>query len=174
MWKSKKAILGALLVVCILVGSTVAVALAQTSNGDERQPKARYEALLDKVAEIYQKNTGVAIDPQQLKDAFDQAQGEMRAEALDSYLQNLVDQGKITQEQAEQYKEWSQAKPDMEQFRQQLKGWQQARPGIPPELKEWQEARPDIPPPGPFGRGFGGRGFPGGMKWGGGRLGPCW
>ena len=43
-------------------------------------------ALLDKVCEIYEQNTGIAIDPQELQNAFIQAQSEMRDEALDNYL----------------------------------------------------------------------------------------
>jgi hypothetical protein len=77
----------------------------------------------------------------------------MQDEALDRYLQNLVAQGRITQEQADQYKAWLQARPDMEPFRQQL--------------REWEQARPDVPLPGPLGR-FGGPGFlHRGMGWGG-------
>jgi hypothetical protein len=89
----------------------------------------------------------------------------MRDEALDNYLKNLVSQGKITQAQADEYKAWVNSRPDMSQYQQQLKEWQQARPGISPELKAWEEARPNIPLPG----GFGSRGFRGGMNWGGGR-----
>jgi hypothetical protein len=65
------------------------------------------------VCEIYQENTGVAIDPQQLKDAFVQAQDEMELNALESRLQSLVDQGRITQEEADQYLEWWKSKPDV-------------------------------------------------------------
>ena len=104
MWKSKKFILIALLAVIVLVGSTVGVVFAQTGNGDESQPKA----LLGRVAEI------LDIDQQKLEDAFTQARSEMRDEALDSRLQNLVDQGKITQDEATQYKEWWQSRPAMQ------------------------------------------------------------
>ena len=158
MWRSKKFILVALLAAMVLAGSTAGLVLAQ-ENGDDSQPKT----LLARVAEK------LGINQQELEDAFAEAQSEMRDEALDSRLQNLVDEGKITQDEADQYKAWLQATPDMEPFRQQLRDWQQARPGMPPELEEWQQARPDMPLPGPFGR-FGGHGFPGGMKWGGGRY----
>ena len=84
-----------------------------------------------------------------MEDAFAQAQSDMRNEALDNYLKNLVSQGKITQQQADQYKQWWQSRPDTTQLEQQL--------------RQWQEGRPDVPVPG----GFGGRGFRGGMKWGG-------
>ncbi|HXZ30485.1 MAG TPA: hypothetical protein VEG43_04900, partial [Dehalococcoidia bacterium] len=73
----------------------------------------RYQALLDKVCAIYQEKTGVAIDSGQLKAALEQAQGELEKEALQSRLQNLVDNGKITQEQADQYLQWWQSRPDI-------------------------------------------------------------
>jgi len=153
MWRRKKFIVVALLAAVVLVGSTAGVVLAQTENGDDSQPKT----LLARVAEK------LGINQQELEDAFAEAQSEMRDEALDSRLQNLVKEGKITQEEADQYKAWQQARPDMEPFRQQLREWQQARPGMPPELKEWQEARPDTPLPGRFERGFGFRSFRGGI-----------
>ncbi len=137
MWRSKKLIIVAILTAVVLVGIIGGIALAQENgedNGDNSQP----QTLLARVAAI------LGIDQQELEDAFTQAKSEMRDEALDSYLQNLVDQGKITQEEADQYKAWWQAKPDMEPYRQQLEEWQQARPDIPPELKEWREAIPDI------------------------------
>ena len=159
MWRRKKMIIIGLLATVLLVGSVGGVVFAQTENGDDSQPKT----LMARVAEK------LGIGQQELEDAFAEARSEMRDEALDSYLQKLVDEDKITPDQAVQYKEWLQARPDMEPFRQQLREWQQARPGMPPEMKEWQEARPDIPLPGPFGR-FGGPGFHGGMKGGGGRC----
>jgi len=111
MWRSKKFILIAVLAALVLVGGTGGVVLAQTKNGDDSQPKAQYEALLDKVCAIYEQNTGTAIDAQELQKAFDQARSETMAEAQDKYLQSLVDQGKITQEQADQYKAWLESKP---------------------------------------------------------------
>jgi len=153
MWRSKKFIIITVLAAVVLVGGISGVVLAQTENGDDSQPPAQHAALLDKVCEIYEENTGTAINAEELQKAFAQAQSEMMEEALENRLQNLVEQGQLTQEEADQYKAWWQVRPDMEQFRQQL--------------EEWQQARPDIPLPGPFER-FGGQGFPGGMKWGGG------
>jgi len=168
MWRSKKFIIIALLAAIVLVGSTAGVVFARSTNGGERTGAlavaqtadgngASSTTLLARVAKI------LGIDQKQLEDAFAQAQKEMRDEALDNYLKDLVAQNKITQEQADQYKAWLQARPDMAQYEQQLKDWQQARPGIPPELKGWQEARPDIPLPGWFGG-------HGGMKGGGERF----
>ncbi len=113
MWRSKKFLMVVLLAAVLLVGSTAGVVLAQTGNGDDGQPEARDAALLDKVCEIYEQNTGVAIDSEALKDAFAQAQDEMRAEAMQNRLQNLVDQGTITQDEADEYLEWWESKPDV-------------------------------------------------------------
>jgi len=113
MWRSKKFIIVAVLAAVVLVGSIGGVVLAQTGNEDANQPSAQQETLLNKVCAIYEKNTGTAIDAQQLQKAFDQARTEMRNEALDNYLKKLVDEGKITQEQADQYKAWVEAKPDV-------------------------------------------------------------
>jgi hypothetical protein len=112
MWRSKKFIIIAVLAAVVLIGTISGVALAQTRNGDN-SPQTQQESLLDKVCAIYEQNTGTAIDVQALKDAFAQAQSEMRKEALDNYLQKLVDEGKITQEEADQYKAWLESKPDV-------------------------------------------------------------
>src|SRR4030043_1437598 len=111
MRRSKKFVLVTILATVGLVGSITGVVLAQ--NGDDSQPKAGPEALLERVSEIYEENTGVAIDSQKLKEAFAQAQSEIRGEAVKNRLQSLVDEGKLTQEQADQYLEWWQSKPDV-------------------------------------------------------------
>jgi hypothetical protein len=113
-WRSKKFILATVLAVVVLLGSLGGVALAQAGTGDDSQPAAQHEALLDKVCAIYEQNTGTAINAQELQKAFGQAGTEMRNEALDNYLKKLVDEGKITQEQADQYKAWLKSKPDVD------------------------------------------------------------
>ena len=111
MWRSKKFIIVAVLVAVILSGTIGGVVLA--TNGDEIEPEAQHEALLDRVCEIYQEKTGVAIDQVAFKDAFAQAQSEMQTEALENYLQSLIEQDKITQEQADELQEWHEARPDV-------------------------------------------------------------
>lgn len=135
MWRRKRFVFVALLAAVVLVGGIGGMVFAQTENSDESQPKT----LLARVAEKLE------INQQELEDAFAQARSEMRSTALDNRLQRAFGQDKLTQEEADQYQEWWQARPDMEPFRQQLSEWQQARPGIPPELEEWQQARPDVP-----------------------------
>ena len=123
MWRRKKFLLVGLLAAVLLIGSIGGVALA-TDNGDDSQPEARYGALWDRVSEVYEQKTGVALDQEALKAAFAQAQSDMRAEvlqklremeteALQNRLQNLVDEGKITQGEADQYLEWWQSRPDV-------------------------------------------------------------
>lgn len=115
MWKNKKVVILAAVAVAVLIAGVVAgVTLAQSGNGNgnETQANTRYQELLNKVATIYQQNTGVTIDPQQLETAFTQAQEQMQNEALQTWLQNLVTQGKMTQTQADQYLQWWQSRPN--------------------------------------------------------------
>jgi len=104
MWRSKKALLIALLVPAVLVGSIGGVAFAQGGDVDESQPKPLLARVADKLG----------IDQQALEDAFAEAQNEMRTEALENRLQGLVDEEVITQEEAGQYRDWWQSKPDIE------------------------------------------------------------
>jgi len=97
-----------------ITGGVVAAMDNSSSNSTAgNQTTDRYQALLDKACAIYEEKTGVAIDSQQLEEALQQARSEMRDEALRSWLQNLVDKGKITQQKADQYLEWWQSRPDI-------------------------------------------------------------
>jgi len=69
------------------------------------------DALLTRVAEI------LGVDKQELENAFKQAQRELRENLLDARLQELVNQGAWTQEQADAYKAWLQARPDVPPLR---------------------------------------------------------
>jgi hypothetical protein len=110
--KMKKPLIIALIATVTTIGITAGVVFAQDDQDTSPPVGPQQGALLDKVAQIYEENTGVALDTQALKDAFIQAGEELRAEALDNNLAKLVEQGVITQEQADQFKEWWQAKPD--------------------------------------------------------------
>ena len=97
-----------------LVGGAI-VAADDSSDNIENQNQATdsNQALLDRACVIYEENTGVAINSEQLKDALKQARSEIQNEALESRLQNLVDEGLITQEEADNYLEWWQSRPDV-------------------------------------------------------------
>lgn len=149
MWRRRKLILMALFATVLLGAVIGGVAVAQSGSTDTSQPSAttqgnqpvdQQRALLARVAEIYQQKTGVTIDQEALQSAFAQAEKDMQIEALKDRLQNLVDRGTITQEQADQYLQWWQSRPD-----------------VPGPLNGIG--------PGPFRPGPGPRGFCGGMDW---------
>lgn len=121
MWKSKKVIIIAVLAAVILIGATAGVVIAQ--NQDET--KTGTQTLMARVAQI------LNIDQQKLEDAFNQAAKELKAERLDAYLQKLVEDGKITPEQAQQYKKWLESRPNFQ---------------IPRQSPRFHE----LPPPEPF------------------------
>ncbi len=112
MKRSKKLIIIIATVASVLALTLSGVAFAQTGDEGGSQAQDSHGALLDKVCEIYEENTGVALNPEELQNAFAQAGAELRDDAIESRLQNLVEEGKITQEEADQYLEWWQSKPD--------------------------------------------------------------
>jgi hypothetical protein len=118
MWKRKwfipVVVVSVLLISGIVGGVLVAGSDSSSNTEDQSQTTDRYQALLDRACAIYEEKTGTTIDSEQLKDALDQAQGELRDEALETRLQKLVDEGQITQEEADQYLEWWQSRPDIE------------------------------------------------------------
>jgi len=110
-------LLGAVLIIAASIGG---VAMAQDSE-DNTQP----DSLMGRVANI------LGIDQQTVEDAFEQAQAEMREAALDRYLQKLVDEGKINQEEAAEYKTWLENRPDMTDYLNRYKDWMESRPDVP-------------------------------------------
>jgi LPS O-antigen subunit length determinant protein (WzzB/FepE family) len=129
MWRSKKFIIIAVLIVLVVGVTLGSVAIAQADDEDTSTTQtANVSSFLEKVAEIYQTNTGVAIDPAELQQAMTEATQTLRDEALDNYLQKLVGEEKITQEQADDFKAWLDAKPSLPID----------------EFKEWWNAKPDM------------------------------
>jgi uncharacterized membrane protein len=107
MWHKKKIYLIAMVAVLVLIaGSIGGVALAQETEEttDNTTPA---QTLISRVASI------LGIEQETLENAISQAKQEMREEAQDEYLQGLVDNGQLTQEEADQYKAWLEAKPDV-------------------------------------------------------------
>ena len=102
MRRSKKLILVAVLAAVVLLGSIGGIALAQTGTGGSTG-----KTLLARVAAI------LNMEQPKLEAAFAQAQKEMRDEALTNRLNDLVKQGKINQDQANQYQKWVQSKPSL-------------------------------------------------------------
>jgi hypothetical protein len=134
--KNKKVLIGAVLVAVLLVGSVGGVVLAADNGGDDGSD-GRLSSHFDRVCELYQEKTGVALDVDALKESLAEARSEMcenaperlekapgmRGEDTDSgdrvhptmqdRLQNLIEEGKITQEQADEYQQWWDSKPDI-------------------------------------------------------------
>ena len=81
-------------------GGTV-LALGNGTGGD-----SPLKSLVSRVVGI------LGIEEAQVQDAFDQAAKEMQDEALQQRLDRLVEQGRLTQEQADEYREWYQARPE--------------------------------------------------------------
>jgi hypothetical protein len=110
MWRRRKWMLVAILaVVVVLVGGVIGgVVYAQTST-PTATPNATNpgNALLAKVAQI------LGIDQQTLQNAFTQAEKEVQSDALQQRLANLVQQGKLTQDQANQYEQWWNSRPNV-------------------------------------------------------------
>ena len=138
----KKILIISVLCVVVLAGVLGGFAIASANDGD-----AAGTTLMAKVAEIYQKNTGTAIDAQELQKAFAEAGASLQLEVRDQMLQKLVDDGKITQEQADAWKTWLNTRPDK---------------ALTDEYQAWLDSRPEIPEQFGINKGmmpFGGRGF---------------
>jgi hypothetical protein len=101
--KKKMVLIGFVLGAVLLAGIIGGAALAQTTTGSSGSGTS----LVARVAAI------LGIDKQKVEDAFAQAQKDMEAERLDSQLKALVADGTLTQQQADQYKQWRQSMPTM-------------------------------------------------------------
>jgi Spy/CpxP family protein refolding chaperone len=126
MWKSKKfIILGVVLAVVLVIVATAGIALAQ----DPKPGAGPGQEIMARVAQI------LGIDQQKLTDAFKKATTEYRTAhprpTIDERLAQLVKDGKITQEQANQIKAWEAKKPaDPKANPQQFQDWMKSRPNI--------------------------------------------
>jgi hypothetical protein len=129
--KIRKKVLVIGLVCAVVLGATIGgFAMANAADNSTNTTATAVTTLMDKVAEIYQKNTGTTIDAQQLQTAFEQAGAAIKADRLDQMLQKLVDSGKITQAQADQWKAWWTSRPT-QALSDAYKTWLQSRPSIP-------------------------------------------
>jgi outer membrane murein-binding lipoprotein Lpp len=105
MHKRKIILISAVVVVVVLIAGVIgSVAYAQSTT-----PTATpaVKTLMARVAEK------LGIDQAKLETAFKEAQQEMRDEAMDARLQKMVEAGKLTQEQADEYKDWINSRPDV-------------------------------------------------------------
>jgi hypothetical protein len=109
MWSDKRfIIILVLLVVAIAVGGSLGgIALARANNNNGEQAR---NVGMNNIAGLLQPNSDNSSGIQGLIKDFEQARQEIKSEGLDAYLQQLVKDGKITQEQADKIKSWFNAR----------------------------------------------------------------
>lgn len=138
MKRGKKIALIALMVVVALAGTIGGVVMAQSEEEETTTtPENARFAYLERVCEIYQERTGVAINADDLKEALCQAGEEQREQARNQFRQRLIDEGIMTEEELAAWEEWLQSKPEI----------------LSEEFEEWLQSRPDDLP-GRFGCGM--------------------
>jgi len=99
----KRWFVATLLVGVLAVGLTGGTVLAQTDGTSSDSPIGRFAS---KVATI------LGLDETLVQDALKQAAGEIQDEAIQRKLDRLVENGRLTQEQADGYYEWYQSRPE--------------------------------------------------------------
>lgn len=104
MSQKMKVLLATIAAVLVLtVGTTVA--LAQDGSNQPPQPQPVSNPLWAKVAQL------LGISEQELTNAFAQARQQLRQENIDQCLAEAVEKGTITQDEANQIKEWWAKRP---------------------------------------------------------------
>lgn len=123
MTNRKKLIAGVLVATMALTG-----VLVGTISADEETGANARTSLMARVAEI------LGLDQQAVENAFDQALQEQRGErqalmqaARDARLQDLIDEGVLTQEQVEAWETWLESRPDN---RDEMQAWHESRPDM--------------------------------------------
>ena len=87
----------------LAIAVTGGAVLAHRDGVDGQAPSNNFAS---RVASI------LGLEDAQVKDAFHQARKEIQAEALQWKLDRQVEQGHITQEEADEYLEWYQSRPE--------------------------------------------------------------
>ncbi|MCX6004635.1 MAG: hypothetical protein NT082_03080 [Chloroflexi bacterium] len=110
MWKKVICVIAGMLAVVVLIAGTVSTTYADSGQQGGKPALGRMppgggvapggDKMLERVSQI------VKIDKQQLADAFKQAATEMRQQGLNDMFSKWVTDGKLNQEQADQYKAW--------------------------------------------------------------------
>ena len=76
------------------------------AHGGDSEDKPQVESIPSRVATILE------LDEETVQDALQQARMEMQSDMLQNRLNHLVEDGKITQEQADDYLGWYESKPE--------------------------------------------------------------
>jgi hypothetical protein len=128
MLRKNKLLIGIIAAV-LLIGTMGGVAFA-ADNGDANGDGPKHGhcgAHLERICELYEEKTGVALDHDVLVEVMGEIREEMLANAperpdfkdgerptMQDRLQYLVEEGTITQEQADEFQGWLDAKPDFD------------------------------------------------------------
>jgi hypothetical protein len=145
MWSTKKFIIAMAIAAVLAIVSVGGVVLAQENEKDATQPEAQHAALLERVCEIYEENTGTAINAEELQNAFAEARDEVQAAAMETRLAKMVENGVLDETQAQELQDWWESRPEGLPFRPGLGGRGMLRgsggPGGfgPPQLPEGLE-----------------------------------
>ena len=127
MKKGRKIVIIALMAIVALAGTLGGVALAQDEEeATTTAPETARFAFLERVCEIYQEKTGLAIDADTLKDAFCQAGDEQREHARNQWRQHLIDEEILTEDQLTAWEEWLESRPEFPT--EEFKSWMEAQP----------------------------------------------
>jgi len=134
MKKHKKIIIITAIAVVVLAASLGVVAFVQADTGTTTTTTTAVTtdnktSLFDKVATILNKNKGTNLTGADLQTAWQQAEQQAAADALDNMLKKLVADGKITQQQATDYKNWVNSRPT-QMLSDQYQKWLDSRPKI--------------------------------------------
>ena len=127
MSKKVKILISALVIAVLLTMGGVTMVMAEGEEGTTPPPEGTAKGLLERVADI------LGIDQEDLINAFEQAQQEIREEALINRLNQAVAEGLITREQAGEIIKWWEQRPD-------------------DEIREWWGQKPEVINPGMFER----------------------
>ncbi|PKB71339.1 MAG: hypothetical protein BZY87_05650 [SAR202 cluster bacterium Io17-Chloro-G6] len=87
----------------LAAGITGATVLAHNEDGEQESPKTK---VATKLAEI------LGLDDQTVIDALQEATQEVHSERIQHRLDDMVEAGRLTQEQADAYLEWYEARPE--------------------------------------------------------------
>ena len=106
MSKKVKVLISVLVATLLLTVGATATVMAEGEAETTPLPEASENALLARVADI------LGIDEEDLINAFEQARQEMCEDAFTSHINQAVEEGLITQDQADEILEWWLQRPD--------------------------------------------------------------
>jgi len=105
MSKKMKVLVAVLAAILVLAVGGTAVVIAQEEEPPPT-PETEANGLLPRVAEI------LGISQEELTSAFQQARQEMRQETFLRFLDRAVEERRITQEEADEFLEWWEQRPE--------------------------------------------------------------